>query len=339
MITEGPMPTMTTPAKSLPSPADVTVIVTSYNHQAYLEQCLDSIAAQTRRPAQVIVIDDFSQDDSADLIEHWLREASQNYTFLRHEHNMGLNASLNEALAITDGRYFLHVSADDWAEPDRIERQLGALEIADERTAIVVSDIREVNAGGMTIVDHDFTSRLRPITGADSQPDALLYLLVENLIPAPGVLMRTALVLEIGGYDPRLAFEDYDLWLRLSARYSIAYEPGIVTNYRVVDSGLTRNRGHRVSMLLSEADMLVKHSGQNRKQDDVIWLRLVRIAGAILELQEAAAFRRVLGMAMAVSTEPWLRRARRTSVRRGGMKSIRRHQAKQFGLAELVSVN
>jgi glycosyltransferase involved in cell wall biosynthesis len=337
MITEGPMRTMNTPENSLATSTDVTVIVTSYNHQFYLEQCLDSIAAQTCTPAQVIVIDDFSQDDSADLIEHWLRETSNNYTFLRHERNLGLNSSLNEALAITDGRYFLHVSADDWAEPDRIERQLAAFEVAQEGTAIVVGDIREVNAGGMTIIDHDFSNRLSQITGADGQPDALLYLLAENVIPAPGVLLQTALVREIGGYDPSLSFEDYDLWLRLSVRYSIAYQPGIVANYRVVDSGLTRSPGRRVSILLSEAEMLAKHSGQSKAQDDVIWRRLVLIAGALLELQDSSAFRRVLGMAMAASDQPWLRRTRQASARRGGMERIRRDQAKQFGLAELAS--
>jgi len=323
------------PGKISPPKADVTVVVTTYNHQAYLEQCLDSIAAQTQTPLQVIVIDDFSQDDSPNLIEHWLKETDEKYLFLRHERNMGLNSSLNEALALAIGRYFLHVSADDWAEPDRLERQVGALEKAGEQTAIVVSDIREVSAGGMTVVNHDFRERLSPVAGALTHSDALMCLLAENVIPAPGVLMRTALVREIGGYDPSLAFEDYDLWLRLSSNYAIAYEPGIVSNYRVVDSGLTRNRTRRISMLLSEAEMLAKHAGQSQEQDIVIGRRLVRIAGSVLEFEDGPAFRRVMGTASIVSNEPWLRRARRSSSRRGGLALIRKHEAEKFGLTEL----
>ncbi len=317
---------------SAPNTADVTVIVTSYNHQAYLEQCLDSIAAQTVRPAQVIVIDDNSTDDSANLIEHWLRETSHDYSFLHHARNIGLNASLNEGLALAEGAYLIHVSGDDWVEPDRVERQVATMNNADPITALIVGDIREVNAGGATLVEHDFGTRLSGMTGLDGQPKLLGGLLAENNIPAPGVLMRTSAVREVGGFDEELAFEDYDLWLRLSTRHAIDHAPGIVSSYRIVDSGLTRNTSRRSSMLRSEAEMLAKHIGSSAENNETIRHRLIAIDGAILDLGSVADFRRVLELAIAASNEDWLKKLNREASRRGGLQRIRARFAAEFGL-------
>lgn len=310
--------------------SDVTVIVTSFNHQAYIEQCLDSIAAQTQLPRQVIVIDDCSQDDSPDVIEHWLTTSGQPFTFIRHERNLGVCASLNEALAIADGRYLCHVSGDDWEESDRLERQVSAFDREDADTAILVGDIREVDAGGASIFDHDFGKRLGHMAGPQMQSTLLSHLLAENVIPAPGVMVRTGLIREIGGFDEALAFEDYDMWLRLSTRYSMAYERGIVANYRQTGSSMLRNPTRRVSILRSEADMLAKHLGDGAQNDATIAHRLVRIAGQLLEIGATAALRRVLATALSASSEPWIRRAMRTSYLPGGLARVRRRHAVNF---------
>jgi glycosyltransferase involved in cell wall biosynthesis len=315
-----------------PSVGDLTVVVTNFNHQAYIEQCLDSIAAQTMPPKQVIVIDNCSRDDSVNVIENWLAQTGKQYTFIQHERDLGVCASMNEGLALATGRYFCNVSADDWIENDRFARQVTAFEQTDANTALLVSDIREVDAGGAKIVDHDFGARLGHMTGPEMQSELLSRLLAENVIPAPGTLMRTDLVREIGGYDEDLAFEDYDMWLRLSTRYAIAYQSGIVANYRILDSSLLRSTDRRVAVLRSEAAMLAKHAGSSEERDNVIAQRLVRIAGELLRLGSATALQRVLGYAMTVSAAPWLRRATRTSHMPGGLDRLKKKYATEFDL-------
>lgn len=318
--------------------SDVTVVVTSFNHQAYVERCLDSLAAQSSPAQQIIVIDDCSRDDSANVIEHWLAQSGETYAFIRHERNLGVCASLNEALSQAKGRYFCHVSADDWEESARFELQTAAFEGADSNTSMLVSNIREVDAGGLTIIDHDFGKRLRLMTGPHGQLQLLHRLLAENVIPAPGVLMRTDLIREVGGYDESLAFEDYDMWLRLSTRYSIAYEPSIVANYRVLNSSLMRNHARRVSVLRSEGDMLSKHSGRTSEVDAIIAQRLIHIASELLEFGDATALRHVLSAALSLSHEPWLRRAQITTHLPGGIAHLRNTRSKEFGLPETVTV-
>lgn len=311
---------------------DLTVVVTCYNHQAYIEQCLDAIAAQTVPPRQVIVVDDHSMDDSANVIGRWLGDRGLPWTFVAHAKNAGVCATLNEALAAAEGRYFCHVSGDDWVARDRFERQVAAFSRAAAGTAVLVGDMREVDAGGSTIVDHDFGRRLGMFAGREAQPGLLTGLLTENVIPAPAVLMRTDLVREVGAFDEALAFEDYDLWLRLALKYSIEYEAGIVTNYRVVDSGLTRNLSRRIAMLTSEADALAKHTGENPTTNAIIARRLLGIAGAIVEVGDKQALRRVLSHAADASATPWIRRAKRAVRLPGGLARLSRTHASELGL-------
>jgi glycosyltransferase involved in cell wall biosynthesis len=315
---------------------DLTLVVTCYNHQSYIEQCLDALAAQTVPLRQVIVIDDRSKDDSANVIRRWLHDSGLPWTFVAHSQNAGLCASLNEALAMAEGTYFSHLSGDDWVTSDRFERQVTAFSQAPQSAAIMVSDLREVDAGGSTIVDHDFGRRLGDLVGHEAQPRLLAGLLSENVIPAPAVVTRTDLVREVGAYDESLAFEDYDLWLRLARRYSVAYEKGIVTNYRVVDSGLTRDPSRRVAMLTSEADALAKHTGANSTTNAIIAKRLLGLAGAIIEVGDKAALRRVLALAADASPTPWVRRAARVSSMPGGLARLRRSHGVELGIKPIA---
>lgn len=82
----------------IPGPA-VTVIVLFFNHARFLHECLNSIAAQTVQEFQLIVTDDCSTDESADLIQVWLTTCRPDGIFIRHTKNAGLCKTLNEALA------------------------------------------------------------------------------------------------------------------------------------------------------------------------------------------------------------------------------------------------
>jgi glycosyltransferase involved in cell wall biosynthesis len=322
------------PTESRRNVADLTVVVTNFNHQAYVEQCLDSIAAQTLPPRQVVVIDGCSQDDSVAVIRQWLAANKHPYVFIRHERNVGLCATMNQGLALAEGQFFCNVSADDWIEEDRFERQIAAFEHADARAALLVGDVREVDAGGATIVDHDFGKRLGHLVGARRQKALLHGLLTENVIPQPGVMMRTAMVRDVGGYDESLAFEDYDMWLRLATRYSIGYEPGIVANYRILTTSFSRGSHRRRAFLDSEAKMLAKHIGSSPENDAAIERRLVGIAGTALDFGIADVTRNVLKLAKRVHRSRWIRHASLIARGPGGLARLRRRYAEHLGVSK-----
>lgn len=316
---------------------DLTVVVSCYDHQAYIEQCLDSIVAQSVAPRQVIIIDDYSNDDSARLISLWLSDRDFGYTFIQHDKNVGVCATLNEALAIAEGRYFCHVSGDDWEDPDRFRHQVDFFDSGKSDVAVLIGDIREVDVSGGTIVEHDFSQRVATLIGS-SRSSALAALLEENVIPAPGTMLRTSALTAIDGFDDSLAFEDYDMWMRLASQYAFAYSPGIVSNYRVIDSGLTRNIDRRVSVLTSEADMLAKHIGTSPENDIRIAARLLQITGDIVLLGSVPGVRHVLEKAMFASSARWIRDAYRVSRTKSGLQTLVKSHATDLGLKPEIVV-
>lgn len=265
----------------------VTVIVTCYNHQAYVEQCLDSIRAQSVTATTVVITDDASPDDSVAVIEDWLARHQVGWTFIRHDRNAGVCATLNEVLEVVDTPYYIHISADDWLFPDRIAQQT-AVAAEHPDAGFVVGDILEVDAGGSTLAHHDIGARLAGLTGAAAREALFHRLLGENIIPAPGVMVRTAAAREAGGYDDRLSFEDYDMWLRLAARFPAAYGAGQTSAYRLLRSSMSRSPLRLRTFRQSEIAMLRKHLGQTRERDAVIRRRVSELESQLSrELKDA----------------------------------------------------
>jgi len=256
------------------SVGNITVVVTCYNHQSFVEQCLDSVLAQTQQPAAVIVIDDLSTDDSRAVIEHWMRTHSVRWTFVAHDVNRGVCASMNEALALVTTSHYLHISADDWLLPDRLALQSAAAEAADPSTAFIIGGFREVDAAGRTLAIHNARDRLLGLDGEPGREQLVLRLLEANIIPAPAVLVRTAAAREVGGYDEALTFEDYDLWLRLVARFPAAYHEGLVSVYRLLPSSMSRSPERLKAFRESEMAALRKQQGVSRERDAVIDRRI-----------------------------------------------------------------
>ena len=104
----------------------VSVIIQVYNVSPYLRQCLDSVAAQTYRNLEIIIVDDGSRDDSGRICDQYT-ETDQRIQVL-HTANRGLSAARNLALDIMTGSYIFFLDSDDWIERDIIETFVSAAE-------------------------------------------------------------------------------------------------------------------------------------------------------------------------------------------------------------------
>ncbi|MCL2024752.1 MAG: glycosyltransferase [Coriobacteriia bacterium] len=98
----------------------VSIVVPLYNKAAYVEQCLQSLAAQTLREIEVIVIDDGSTDGGGEVAMAFC-ESDKRFRCIRQD-NAGVSAALNRGLALACGTYIGRVDADDWVEPKMYER-------------------------------------------------------------------------------------------------------------------------------------------------------------------------------------------------------------------------
>lgn len=112
----------------------ISVIVPVYNAGRYLRQCLDSLAKQTMKELEIIVIDDGSTDDSGRIADGYAEKYSNFRVY--HQSNRGIGTTRGIALQYPTGAYVGWVDADDFVEPDMYERLYNA---AQQNNADVVS--------------------------------------------------------------------------------------------------------------------------------------------------------------------------------------------------------
>ena len=185
----------------------VAVLIGSYDNADTLGRAIESMLGQTLPPAELLVVDDGSTDDTAGVAAGY---ASSGVRRLALPH-MGISRSLNAGLAAVSAPYVAIQDADDWSLPTRLERQVALLEARPD-VAVVGCRMREVGPDGAV---------LRPRTSF-APGDVRRALWRFNPIPNGSACLRRSAVLAAGGYDPRYRWAmEYDLWLRLAEHHTI----------------------------------------------------------------------------------------------------------------------
>lgn len=101
----------------------VSVITPIYNAEKYLRKTLDSILAQTYKDIEIVLVDDCSSDNSANIIKEYMQKHSEIVYFLQ-EINQGAGAARNKALELATGQYVAFLDSDDIWLPDKVDRQI-----------------------------------------------------------------------------------------------------------------------------------------------------------------------------------------------------------------------
>jgi alpha-1,3-rhamnosyltransferase len=183
----------------------VTVIISSFNHEQYIAQAIESVISQSYKNIELIVIDDGSVDSSFNIINTLVDR--YNFIAITRE-NRGLAKTLNEGVGLANGKYICFLASDDFYLSKRVENAVLQLEKSPSQVAAVYCDGYIVNFNGKKI-DLFGKKYARPLTG-----NIYNNLLVGNWIPALGVTYR-AEVLKVFKFDERFKVEDYTLYLRI----------------------------------------------------------------------------------------------------------------------------
>ena len=101
----------------------ISVIMSVYNSKETLVNCVESIMNQTYENFDLLIIDDFSQDNSFEICKAFEKEFNNIFVF-RNNENLGLTKSLNKLLNFATGNFIARQDADDFSEPNRFERQM-----------------------------------------------------------------------------------------------------------------------------------------------------------------------------------------------------------------------
>ncbi len=187
----------------------VSAIIPTFNRAQALEKAVASVLAQTWPNLEIIVVDDGSTDNSADLLRN---RFGSRVKVLGLPRNRGVSYARNRGIEFSRGSFIAFLDSDDLWEPEKTERQFKFMRAAPE---ILISQTDEIwirNGKRVNPCKHH------------QKPSGLIF--AESLplcaVSPSAVMMRRRFFAEIGYFDETLpACEDYDLWLRTACRYPI----------------------------------------------------------------------------------------------------------------------
>jgi glycosyltransferase involved in cell wall biosynthesis len=281
----------------------VTVVALAYNHEPYVEQCLDAVAAQTLRDYEVIVMDDASTDGTAERIRAWAARTGFPATYVFHDENRGVCACRNEALSLARGTYLASAAGDDVYEPDRLERQVAFFDSMPPDVALIFSDARRIDQHGAQLSP----SLLRDTASWPPVEGRILHrLLHKNTVVSAAAMLRRTAVVDVGGWDEGVVIDDWDLWLRLAERYEVRYCPGLLASYRIVPTSLAHDPARAARRYQSRAAILRKWADHDPQARRIVRRSLVR-AGLRAYHEDPASGRALLREAASLGRRADLR--------------------------------
>ena len=213
---------MRNPGKMLMEKPLVSVAMVVCNVERFLAEAIESILNQTLRDFEFIIVDFGSVDGSKSVVSRY--QAKDSRIKLHVMPHCGLAEARNASCFPAQGSYIAIMDADDFAFPDRLERQVAHLEKHPE-IAVLGGQLETVDESGR---------RLFPRTYPTSDREIRDTLEGTSPFADSAVVMRRQAFCAVEGY--RKAFRhniDYDLWLRLLERYQGANLPSPVMYYRV----------------------------------------------------------------------------------------------------------
>ena len=264
--TRAESPAESSHAHSLPL---VSVICLCYNHETFVAEALRSVSQQTYDAVELIIVDDASTDRSVEVIQSCLQEnkldGSVGTCFLSQ--NVGNCAAFNRGLALARGTYVIDFATDDIMLPERIEQQVAFFEELDATYGVIFSEAQYIDEQGRPLYYHyrDRLKHIRPIpTG-----DIYAQLLSTYFIASPTMMIRKRVLDELDGYDERLAYEDFDFWIRSARNYRYAYQDVCTTRIRKHASSMSTHCYRRGDpQLYSTYRVCLKAQELNRTEEE-----------------------------------------------------------------------
>jgi alpha-1,6-rhamnosyltransferase len=209
----------------------VSILVPCFNHELYIEECLLSILSQDYDNFELIVVNDGSTDSSAEKIEA-LRQV-HGFQFYQQD-NKGVSAALNNALGHARGELIITHDSDDVMLAGRIRRQVGYMQEHPE-VGLLGAKVIYIDAKGKPL-KHKMASNAPVQRWSFDQLLADAY-----AVGAPVAMYRREAIDKVGGYDPSIKVQDFQMTLRIAeAGYQVDILPDRVTLYRRHETNISK---------------------------------------------------------------------------------------------------
>lgn len=211
------------------NPPLVSVLIPSYQHSAYVQQSVEAVMDQSYPAVELIVIDDGSTDGSPEL----LKKLADQYNFrLVCRANRGLSHTLNEGIEIANGKYICICASDDYFLKNKLKDQ----------TEFMESNPQYAASYGKAIHFDDRGSQ-KTTNASQCYSGKIFYrLLHTNFVPAVTQMYHREIFTKVGGFNPDLMIEDWDMLLRVAWKHEIGFLNQPLAMRREHDASLSNPR-------------------------------------------------------------------------------------------------
>lgn len=212
----------------------VSVIIPLYNTEKYIEETIQSVIKQSYPNIEVIVIDDGSHDNSADIIKKVTREDER--VSYHYQNNNGVSIARNNGIEKTHGEYVFFLDADDVWLTDHIEKRIALFE---KDSSI------QWTFGSIELIDEKSKKLKETIFGSDTNILNDLLSWNGNVITTPSTICVRRDCLINTSFDKNLSTAaDQDFAIQLASKYKGKYCSSPTVLYRVLPNSMSRNIQH-----------------------------------------------------------------------------------------------
>lgn len=222
----------------------VSVILASYNHAQYIGKMLKSLINQTYKKIELIILDDGSIDNTYEVLKKFedeLGDRFENLVIIFKE-NEGVCKTINKGLQLSKGEFYFLAASDDIILPEFIEKHVEYLEknpdfICSYSDGINVEteDIELDNYDDGTLFSKTFPFKEGNLRSHVLEKDFIVE------IPTIAFFYRREVLNKIGYYDENIAFEDIDMFYRISREYEIGMIEEVLCLHRLHSYNSGRN--------------------------------------------------------------------------------------------------
>lgn len=268
----------------------ISVIMSAYNEEAFVERAIKSILGQTEQNFEIIIFDDCSTDTTTDIIE---RIGDERIRLYKNSENCGLTCNLNKGLRLAKGRYIARMDGDDISLPERFEKQVRYFE---EHPDVMLISCQTQNFG-----ESSLCWKLK-----ESSEELKARMLVRPVFAHPGFMMRRELLDRGFFYDETFrTAQDYELASRVAGEYQVGIVREILLYYRVHKKQVSNLSGkeqfhnadrvreklwNQVGVALSEDEKraLQKWAKEERAESVTEYVEINRLIDKILAANKAS---------------------------------------------------
>lgn len=258
----------------------VSVLIPSYNHQAYITKCLQSIIEDGYPRLEVVLIDDGSKDNTYAIACSWLEEHKNCFESIvvATQVNSGICKTLNKLVEHANGDYLAILASDDYLLANGIATRIRILEDNPGLLA-VFGDCIVVDENGNMV----YRSGIKDLYGGDVRflgcsncmKDELLW---NWCVPGPVLLVRKSCFddnVGIGKYNEALLVEDRDFYLKLIKKDAIGFVSDKVSAYRLHGTNTFSQPDYKRQIALADSMVKILNHHQNDMEGlDKISLKL-----------------------------------------------------------------